>query len=144
MEPEDMVRVALFNYMIGNTDYSVPGRHNVKIMMPNDLTKELGVPIPYDFDYAGIVDASYAVPAEGLKILSIKDRYYMGSCANKEVIPKILEEFMAKKEELFELISSFEYLSEKENWEMRDYLLEFFEMAESENFIEINLLSSCE
>lgn len=143
MEPDDMVRLTLFNYMVGNTDYSVTGRHNVKIMMPNDVTKTLGVPIPYDFDYCGIVNATYAVPYEGLGIKSVKDRYYLGSCANKDVIPEILAEFVDKKEELIRVIEEFEYLPQRDRKDMVEYIEEFFNMASHRSFIANNLLSTC-
>ena len=143
MQPKEAVRMTLFNYMVGNTDYSVTGRHNVKIMMPNDVTTTLGVPIPYDFDYAGIVNATYAVPYEGLGLKSVKERYYLGNCANEAVIPEIIEEFNAKKEALLQVIKDFEHLSEREKQNMMDYLEEFFNMANQRNFIRNNLMSTC-
>ena len=143
MEPKDMVRLTLFNYMIGNTDYAVTRRHNVKILMPEDISKTLAIPIPYDFDYSGLVNATYAVPFEGLGLKSVKERYYLGSCANEDIIPEILEEFKAKKQALFQVINGFDYLPERERKYMQDYLEEFFRMAEQKRFIENNLLSTC-
>ena len=143
MEPKDMVRLTLFNYMIGNTDFAVTRRHNVKIMMPEDVTKKLAVPIPYDFDYSGLVNATYAVPFEGLGLKSVKERYYLGSCANEAVIPEILEEFKTKKEALFQVINEIDYLPERERKYMIDYLNEFFRLADQKRFIENNLLSTC-
>ena len=50
--------------MIGNTDWAVPNNHNVKLIY--DKERKLAPPlvVPYDFDYSGLVDASYAVPNE--------------------------------------------------------------------------------
>lgn len=143
MEPSDMIRVTLFNYMIGNTDYSVTGRHNVKVLMPEDVTKTLGVPIPYDFDYAGMVNATYAVPYEGLNIKSVKERYYLGSCANIDNVGPVLEEFKAKKAELLKVIEDFEHLPEQEKKYAIDYIEEFFNAADHSNFIVNNLKSTC-
>jgi len=54
--------VSIFQYMTGNTDWAVPNYHNIK----TDGTKERHhlptISVPYDFDYAGFVDAPYAVP----------------------------------------------------------------------------------
>ena len=34
-----MTTVAVFNYMIGNTDWSVPGQHNIKLIKVLDINK---------------------------------------------------------------------------------------------------------
>ena len=70
--------VDIFQYLIGNTDWSVPGFHNIKLMRPK--TDSLAPPyvIPYDFDFAGLVNASYASPHEELGITSVKERLYRG------------------------------------------------------------------
>ena len=42
-----MDRIAIFNYMIGNTDWSVPNQHNVKILSQgNSERPDLGVIVP--------------------------------------------------------------------------------------------------
>ena len=48
---EDMDLVALFQYMIGNGDFSVTGRHNLKILAVKPPGPQGFVPVPYDFDY---------------------------------------------------------------------------------------------
>ena len=60
--------VSIFQYMIGNTDWSVPVKHNIKLMVPKNDTLARPYPIPYDFDYAGLVNAPYAVPDEQLAL----------------------------------------------------------------------------
>ena len=53
MEPEAMARVALFEYMIGNTDWSLAGKHNIKVLKVADVHQPHGIPVPYDFDIRG-------------------------------------------------------------------------------------------
>ena len=85
MTPESMNRMAIFNYMIGNTDWSVPNQHNCKILSPLISDKPgFGVIVPYDFDYAGLVNADYAVPYEKLPIKSVTERLYIGFCRPDE------------------------------------------------------------
>ncbi len=143
MEPDDMVRVSLFNYMVGNTDFSVNGRHNMKILQPNDVTKTLGIPVPYDFDYSGFVNATYAVPYEGLGIKSVKERYYLGLCKNEPSFEPILKEFLSKKKDLLKVVEDFEYLEGRDKKYLIDYLNEFFEEAERPNFIRNHVKSTC-
>ncbi|HEX8278293.1 MAG TPA: hypothetical protein VF540_06340, partial [Segetibacter sp.] len=71
---QQMTLVNLFQYMIGNTDWSVGKYHNIKLMLSKNDTLSPPYTIPYDFDYAGIVDAPYAVPNEELEIKTVRDR----------------------------------------------------------------------
>ena len=73
-------RMALFQYMIGNTDWYIQNVHNIKLIKLNDFKKVKAIPVPYDFDYAGLVNATYAVPHENIPIHSVRERYFMGVC----------------------------------------------------------------
>jgi len=57
-----MDRLAIFNYMIGNYDWSIPGQHNVIVLKSLSFDPYgLGIAIPHDFDWTGLVNASYAI-----------------------------------------------------------------------------------
>ena len=53
--------------------------HNSRLIAPAAATSNL-LPVPYDFDYSGLVDAPYAVPPEGMPVKSVRKRYYRGYC----------------------------------------------------------------
>jgi hypothetical protein len=74
----DFLKMAVFEYMIGNTDWSVQYLQNVKLIAAD--TVSIPSPVPYDFDHAGIVGAPYAKPAEALQLGSIRERRYRGYC----------------------------------------------------------------
>lgn len=74
----NFTNMAVFQYMIANTDWSVPYLQNIKLIS-TDSTK-LPYTVPYDFDHAGIVDAPYAGPAPELGITSVRQRIYRGYC----------------------------------------------------------------
>jgi hypothetical protein len=59
-ETETFLKMAVFQYMIGNTDWSVPYLHNIRILSFDAQT--IPSVVPYDFDHAGIVNAPYALP----------------------------------------------------------------------------------
>jgi hypothetical protein len=129
--PEMMDRVAIFNYMIGNTDWSVPGQHNCKVLSGSNFSNPgLGMIIPYDFDYSGLVNAHYAIPAEGLGIDHVTQRRFLGACRPEEAYVKTLKEFSDKKTELYKVINDFEYLGVKEKKGMISYLDEFYHSLE--------------
>jgi hypothetical protein len=142
--PEYMDRLAIFNYMIGNTDWSVPGQHNCKVLSVNNFQNPgLGIIVPYDFDYSGLVDASYAVPYEGLGLESVRQRRYLGACRTDEEFLEALKEFTSKKAALYKVINDFPYLDAKVKKDMTKYLDEFFESAEKPGTILYDFRRGC-
>ncbi len=136
IQPEYIDRVAIFNYMIGNTDWSVPNQHNVKVFtVPASANPSLGLVIPYDFDYSGLVNAHYAVPAEGLKITSVRDRIYLGLCREPEEFARAIRQFADKKEEFYKVIREFQYLDDKTKKGILKYIDEFYSGFDNKNTI---------
>ncbi len=81
---------ALFQFMIGNTDWSVRKGlgtegccHNGKVVAPPD-SRDGWVVLPYDFDQSGIIDTHYAVPSDLLPIKSVRRRLYRGYCSGND------------------------------------------------------------
>lgn len=68
--------VALFNYMVGNTDFSATFFHNSLVVRREGTY----LVVPYDFDWSGVVDARYAAPDPQLPIRSVTERIFRGYC----------------------------------------------------------------
>ena len=128
-----MTMVAIFQYMIGNTDWSVPNEHNVKLIY--DRKNEVLAPyvVPYDFDYCGLVNAGYAIPNEVIGTERVTERVYRGFPRNMEEIQAVLDVFREKKQQVFDLVNGFDLLSQRTRKEMTRYLEEFFKMIENRN-----------
>jgi hypothetical protein len=142
--PTIMDRLAIFNYMIGNYDWSIPGQHNVKIFRPVAYdTSLVATAIPYDFDWSGMVNPLYAVPAENVGIESVRDRVFAGICRSKEVYTKDLEMFLEKKEEFYRIINEFAYLNQREKKDIIGYLDGFYRSIEGRMSIMNILLNTC-
>jgi hypothetical protein len=130
--PEMMDRVAIFNYMIGNTDWSVPGQHNCRVFSGQYFENPgLGMIVPYDFDYCGLVNAHYAIPTEGLGINHVTQRRFLGICRPDENYINALKEFSEKKPEFYRIINEFQYLSDKDKKWIISYLDEFYQSIEN-------------
>lgn len=138
-----MDRVAIFQYMIGNCDYSIAGRHNVKLIKIQDINKFYPVPVPYDFDYSGLVNTYYAIPGEELGLANVRERYFLGVCRSDEKYKEALKLYTDKKEDILQLITDFEYLDDVEKADMIKYLEEFYTSIERNNFIQKELKSTC-
>lgn len=142
IRPFDMDRLALFNYMIGNYDWSIPGQHNVKVIKAVDPASNNGIAIPYDFDWSGLVNAYYAIPDESVGVESVKKRIFLGICRKDEAFQKDLIIFNEKKEDLYKVINEFPYLKQRDKKEMSDYLDEFFSEIKGKGFL-FHLQNNC-
>jgi hypothetical protein len=142
--PYMMDRVSIFNYMIGNTDFSVPNQHNCKVLaQPKSARPDLGIIVPYDFDYTGFVNAHYAVPPEGLGITNVRQRVYIGICRDEATFIRALKEFSDKKDQFYKVIRDFPYLDEKSKKEVTKYLDDFYKEMENKNNLARTFLSTC-
>ena len=142
--PSVMDRVAIFNYMIGNTDWSVPNLHNVKAFSGLSIGNQgLGILVPYDFDYSGLVNADYAIPYEPLGLKSVRERRYVGICRSEDVFINALREFTEKKEEFYKVINDFPVIDEKSKKDMIRYLDTFYSGFDKRNSVVYDILGGC-
>ena len=78
-----------FQYFLGNTDWSMPARHNIAVLTVQDSAYA----VPYDFDWTGVVDAPYAKPLPVLPIRSVRERMWRGRCQSAAELEPILARF---------------------------------------------------
>lgn len=121
-----MTLVSMFQYMIGNTDWSLPNAHNVKFVQLRTDTVSYPYVVPYDFDYCGLVNAPYAVPQPEFGIEKVTDRYYRGMARAKEEIDPLVKLFKEKREFFTGMINNFTLLSERSRKEMIRYIDDFY------------------
>jgi hypothetical protein len=126
--------------MIGNTDWSVPALHNVVILKEPGA---LPIVVPYDFDWCGLVNAPYAVPAEILPIESVRGRYYRGFNRPDEELQPILDEFRQRRDEIYQTCRSVPFLSEKELNKILKYMDQFFKPIENPKSVEVAYHQEC-
>ncbi len=102
LDPYQNALLGVFQYMIGNTDFSVAGLHNVELLFKDD---GIVLPIAYDFDFAGAVNARYATPDVSLNIPNVRRRLFRGYCTDAEAYTKVFTLFKEKKPEIYALYS---------------------------------------
>ncbi|MEM6262501.1 MAG: hypothetical protein AAGI38_08345 [Bacteroidota bacterium] len=101
LDQDQINLMAVYQYMIANTDWSITVGHNVKLFARNDANPPLA--IPYDFDWSGIVGAPYARPNPVLPIQSVRERLYRGSCQEEALFKATFSLFMEKKAEILSI-----------------------------------------
>jgi hypothetical protein len=123
LDADAFTLMALFEYMIGNLDVSISAQHNVKLVqMP---TRALYA-IPYDFDYSGLVDATYAQPPPGMGITTVRDRIYRGECRPATELEPFFAKFRAIKTELPAIYDSIPDLDPSVKKKALAYLDQFY------------------
>lgn len=143
ISPESLDKMAIFNYMIGNTDWSVPVRHNIIILTKKQSGANENISLAYDFDYSGLVNAPYAIPFETLPIKVVRERLYLAVCRSESEFTKTLNEFLEKKEQFYKVVNDFPYLSAKVKKDLTGYLDQFFDGIGKKNYTVKNILKDC-
>ncbi|HEX7237942.1 MAG TPA: hypothetical protein VF405_13320, partial [Gammaproteobacteria bacterium] len=121
-DPSEMATFDLFQYAIGNTDWSAIKGHNV-LVVEGDAGRV--TPVPFDFDFSGLVDAEYASVSPELSISSVRQRLFRGVCDPRTDWETAFAHFAARREDVLELADAIPGLEPRQ----RDRAVEYLEGA---------------
>lgn len=121
-------KVAVFQYMIGNADWDMVMLRNLKMVRLQG--KPSWIPVPYDFDFSGLVSTSYAIPNRDHGLLSIKERVYLGPVSSPTQLMETLNHFIAQKSALSDTVDQFKLIDRESRDNIIAYLDSFFAEAE--------------
>jgi hypothetical protein len=130
----------LFQYMVGNTDWSVSALHNITLLK-DTIGTVYG--IPYDFDWSGAVNARYAVPNSQLPIHTVQDRLWRGDCRSVEELTPLLDHFKQKRPALDSTYLNLEPLAPAVKERMRKYFQEFWTLVDNPKRFAAEIKRSC-
>lgn len=138
----------LFQYLIGNTDFAVKRGpsgegccHNGRVIAQAGQQQDWVV-LPYDFDYAGIIDADYASPDRRLPIRRVKTRLYRGFCWQNDLLPDSIDLFNQKRSEIEAALLPQEVTKSKLR-QVTSYLKRFYETINDPQELQKQLLDKC-
>jgi hypothetical protein len=123
LDPEPAIRQDLFQYMIGNTDFSTSAFHNAELLKMSDSTYQS---VPYDFDWSGLVNASYATPDPRLGTRSVTERVYRGYCRPQSPFAPEYAFFQEKREALLDVLRKQPELAKNNVDRAVGYVTEFY------------------
>ena len=147
--PQDhMAMVEVFQYMIGNTDFSGFLKsetedeccHNT---IPIGSLNGPVFPIPYDFDVTGIVNTRYASPPPNLPIRSVRERLFRGLCRDPVFLEDALQLFIDKRNAIYDLYHNMDLLDNRVRDRTIAYLDDFFETITDERRVQRELVRTC-
>ncbi len=125
IDSESMVTMALFQFMVFNTDWGVSGLHNVKIV----AYQNVAYPVPYNFEWSGIVNAPFAKPSDALSISTVRDRLYRGFCRPDFEFEAPLARFNSQRESILEMVRTEEGLEPEVRARMVSDYEEFYQIV---------------
>lgn len=133
LNEEHAAMIYIFQYLIGNTDWSLVAANGDKTCCHNGQLIGMGAAIfyvPFDFDMAGLVNPPYARPDRSLRIKNVTDRLYRGYCGPADALAGALKHIVDRREAIISLYRDSEALSPRVRDRGIDFLDRFFNEAQ--------------
>jgi hypothetical protein len=142
MEAKELALAYMFLYFIGNLDFSFNGLHNTELLGTMDGRI---LPVVYDFDYAGAVNASYAVPPPNYGVPNVRTRKFLASCELASDFPGAVAKMIEKKDAIYALYSDEvgKLMSPNVVKETLRYFDEFYDRVRTPQEAEKNVFRNC-
>ena len=139
MDSTQMGIISVFAYFLGNTDWSLYSLHNIRLILSGDGRY---IPIPYDFDWSGVVFARYAKPDPRLGIPTVQDRLFRGPCMTPAELAPILGKFTAQKAAIRDLYTKLP-LDDGYRRRALDYYDDFYRVIGDQRQVKRELIETC-
>jgi hypothetical protein len=149
LNPVAAARFAVFEHMISNFDWAMQAGpagtnccHNARLIGPAGATSNY-IPVPYDFDFSGLVDAPYASPPDGVPISNVRTRHYRGFCRTNVEATAAAADMLAKRPALMAVLDDIPQLDERPKKKAQAFLTGFFDQIDNDQDVASNLLKNC-
>lgn len=140
--PDTTLLMTLFEYMIGNTDMSMIKQHNVTMVQ---TPANVYYPVPYDFDYSGLVDTTYAVAdTKQLGIQTVRERLYRGPCKTAAELEPHFAKLRAAKPDLMALFTALPDMTPSYSRDAQRYLEEFYRTIDRPGTAKAAFIDKCD
>lgn len=134
--------VAVFQYLIGNTDWSVWGRHNIAILRDAQAPTVM-LAVPYDFDFSGAVSAPYATPPPQIPIKTVRERWYRGYCQPDTMLASVLAQFRQAKDSIYAAVRAVPDLDARDVRGLLDYFDDFYRAIDNPGIVRREFVGGC-
>jgi hypothetical protein len=144
----DAARYGLFQHMLGNHDWSMRAGpvgknccHNAELI--GALAPGQTIPVPYDFDFSGYVNAPYATPPSELDITDVRQRFYRGYCAHNADALAAARQMRAARPQILGVLSQVPGLDARTQASAARYLEGFFADIATDESVGSRVLNRC-
>ncbi|MGQ0647358.1 MAG: hypothetical protein ACT4P7_07280 [Gemmatimonadaceae bacterium] len=138
---EQLLLMSLYQYAIGNTDFSLYALHNVRVTQTRD---GVTYPLAYDFDFSGLVNAHYATPDPRMGIRTVRDRRFRGPCRSLAEYQAAAQQFVVRKAAMMNAIAAVPGMDKGDRSAATEYLGEFFQTLENPRRFKGDIVDACE
>jgi hypothetical protein len=138
MDPQQTATLSVFAYYLGNTDWSLYSLHNIRLVILGDRY----VPVPYDFDWSGVVFARYAKPDPRLGIPTVQDRLFRGPCLTPADLAPILAKYNEHRADIKALYARLP-LDDGYRRRAMDYIDDFYHVIGDQRQVKRELIETC-
>lgn len=142
IEKEEMTMVDLFEFMIGNTDWSVPNNHNIKLLLSKKDSTAKPYAVPYDFDFSGFVNADYASPDPMMDLENVVQRRYRGFPRTMNELKPVLQIFKDKKDQIYAIVNQFELLDKSNRKDIINYMDDFYRIINNPKEVQYTFIDN--
>ncbi|MEO7240578.1 MAG: hypothetical protein ABIW16_04190 [Sphingomicrobium sp.] len=146
LSPADAARFAVFEYMISNFDWSMVAGPRGDVCCHNGRLLQRGVtyvPVPYDFDYSGLIDAPYALPPVGIPVASVRQRRYRGYCRHNAEALQVVADLRAKRGALLAVFGQVPGINPRTSAKAIAFLDGFFNNIADDRSAAATMLKTC-
>ncbi len=139
MARDQLTLLAVFNYMVINQDYSIPILHNIELLSRDYFEPPL--PVPYDFDWSGIVNIPYTY--DYIDDDTHPEPVYKGPCRKRREFKKVFSQMREKRDEVFRLVSDCPYLDRSVKALTLTDLSRFYQTIDDRRSIRLEFMKNC-
>lgn len=148
LDPAQQNLVHVFEYLISNTEYSLFKAEPAADCCHNsELLSATGgapfTPLPYDFDFAGLVNAPYAQPNPRYELRNVRQRLYKGLCKNNDLLQQTLQLYLEKKDAIYGVVDELKLLSSRSRRDVLGNLKVFFDRISQPKSVEGRFIEKC-
>jgi hypothetical protein len=140
LEQTPLSLLSMFEYFIGNTDWSISGLHNIALLQDSSATV---VPVAFDFDWTGAVGANYAFPDKSLPIHSVTDRLYRGNCLTPAQFKTVIDRFRERRPAMDAVFTQLPQLAPDRAKKMRAFYDDLWKRTDDTKGLQKEIASDC-
>ena len=142
VDQPQLLTTTLFEYMIGNTDVSISGLHNIVLL--RDTTMFSIRTVAYDFDFSGLVNPRYATPDPRMPIKKVTERHHRGPCKTVADWKPTFTMFLSKRAAIDSIYDNLPQLSPGKVRSSKDYLEGFWRTIADDRVARREIADQCQ
>jgi len=138
---------SVFQYLIGNTDFS-PIRapedksccHNYVLLAPENGPL---LSVPYDLDMSGFVNAAHSAHNPRFRLRDVRSRLYRGRCVNNAYLDESLQTYRDRRSDIYGLVNGLQQLSKSTRKKLTRYIDDFYQTIDDERRVDSRIRNRC-